>query len=86
MRTAAGWLYRTDSKTAFLGSIISDKDAPKDVRSVALDKLLVAIRDEARELGFKMLVGSPSVPALIDRFERHGFALVRNCAFASGGL
>lgn len=69
----AGFLYKNDSKLAILEFIVSNPEADKQKRSEALDLLLQALINEAKESGYKAIFSSLSHPGLIDRYVKHGF-------------
>ncbi|WP_224240619.1 hypothetical protein [Hyalangium gracile] len=70
---AAGFLYRTDSSVAWVESLIAFKEAPKDVRDRALDAIVVALCRDARKLGFKTVLGSTQLEAVVKRAQRLGW-------------
>lgn len=82
----AGFLSKTDCRTAFIGSIVSDPESTPERRRAALGALLDALKGEARASGYAVVVASPSIPSLLDRFVESGFHPVRPCTFVAGGL
>ena len=71
----AGWLYQMDAKICMIEWIISNKDAPKEERSKALDLLVTALTDAARDRGFKSVFTAIKTPRLIQRFESAGYGV-----------
>ncbi|RKG80290.1 hypothetical protein [Corallococcus terminator] len=70
---AAGFLYRTDSSVALIEGIIAAPGLSKEVRNEAVNAIVAAIRDEARRLGFKLLLGYSQLDAIMERAKRFGF-------------
>ncbi|SEK92963.1 hypothetical protein SAMN05444354_10395 [Stigmatella aurantiaca] len=73
---AAGFLYRTDSSVAWIENLVAAPELSREERSVAIDAIVKAVSDEARRLGFKMLLGYTVLDAVVKRAERLGFAHV----------
>lgn len=71
---AAGFLYRTDSSVCWLESLIANKDVPKEERTRALDVVVVALTRDAKKLGFKTLLGSTQLEAVVKRAQRLGWS------------
>lgn len=69
----AGFLYQTDSTFALLEWVISNPASEKESRRQGLDLLVEAAIREAKDLGFKVLYSTLKHPALIKRYENHGF-------------
>ncbi len=69
----AGFLYETDSAFALFEWVISNPASTKEERDVGLDLVITAAIDEAQSLGFKLLYSSIKHPALIARYEKHGY-------------
>ncbi len=69
----AGFLYKTDSKIAWIEYIISNKECDKSVRNDGLDILINKLLDVANEDGFKAIFTSVEHPKLMDRYVSHGF-------------
>ena len=53
---AAGFIYLTNSKLAFINDIIYDKNKDKKLLHNSLDLLIVAFEQTLKELGFKTVV------------------------------
>ncbi len=68
-----GFLYKTDSKIAWLEYIVSNKNSDKEVRNKGLDKVIDTLINDAYESGFKALFTSVEHPALIERYAKHHF-------------
>lgn len=72
-RVCSGFMFRTDAKFAIIGGIMSDPGADPGVRNVALDVLIAALLDLARQCGFLLTTVSANNDRLLDRYKRHGF-------------
>jgi hypothetical protein len=70
---AAGFLYRTDSSIAWIEGLVASRDISAEIRGLALDEIVRALRAEARRSGFKILLGYTQLQAVVDRALRHGF-------------
>ena len=53
---AAGFIYLTNSKLAFINDIIYDKDKDEKLLHNSLDLLIVAFEQTLKELGFKSII------------------------------
>lgn len=73
---AAGFLYRTDSSLCWLECLVANKDVPKEERNLALDAVVVALSQDAKKLGFKTLLGSTQLAAVVKRAQRLGWSYV----------
>lgn len=73
---AAGFLYRTDSSISWIDSLVASKEATKEERNEALDAVVLALREEARRGGFKVMMGYTLFQVVVDRAERLGFKYV----------
>jgi len=73
---AAGFLYRTDSCIAMIENLVAAPGLSKEERSEAVDLVVKAISDEAKKLGFSVLLGYTQLDAVVKRAERHGFVHV----------
>lgn len=69
----AGFLYKTDSKIAWLEFIISNPKSEKEQRDQALDLLIEQLYNRAKELGFQAIFTSASHQGLIERYKAHSF-------------
>lgn len=77
---AAGFLYRTDSSMAMIENLVAAPGLGREERDQAVDDIVLAICAEAARLGFKMLVGTTVLEAVVKRAERLGFV------YAGGGF
>jgi hypothetical protein len=68
----AGFLYKTDSCTCWIENIISNKEAPKELRKGSIEYLIDTIASEAEELGFKVMMTSIKHEGLIEKFIATG--------------
>lgn len=73
---AAGFLYRTDSSVAWIETLVAAPGLGREERSQAVDAIVSAIIEEARKLGFKLLLGHTVLDAVVKRAERFGFTYV----------
>lgn len=71
---AMGFLHRTDSGMAWLSFVAGEPSAQSAERSAALDLLIAHLIREARGQGFLWIMATTNVPALEQRYARHGFA------------
>lgn len=53
----AAFMYKTDSKVAYMENVISNPDAPHELRALAVGMLGDQIFKKAKELGFKVVLG-----------------------------
>lgn len=70
---AAGFLYRTDSSVAWIEGLVGAREVPAEARGRALDEIVRALRAEARQSGFKLMLGYTQLQVVVDRALRHGF-------------
>ncbi len=70
---AMGFLYKTDSKMAWIENLAANPVLPRGQRTEGLDVVVAAVIDEARRQGFEVLIGYTNVQAVIDRALTHGF-------------
>lgn len=73
---AGGSLYLTDAKIALIEGLIINREAPEHLKSAALDAVVNAIANKAKELGFTTLYGFTSLDAVVQRANRLGFKTV----------
>lgn len=66
----AGFVYQTDSCIAWIEHIISNKQAPKDLRRGAIEFLITELSLLAKELGFIIALTSSKHNGLISKFEQ----------------
>lgn len=69
----AGFLYATDGNTAQIAHLVSDKGMRQEIRSPALDLLIMALEKIAISGGFEMVTGATNLPQLIQRYRKLGF-------------
>ena len=69
----AGFLYKTDSKIAWLEYIISNPKSDKEERNKGLDLVITELCNEAKKCGFEAIFTSSSHDKLINRYKNHGF-------------
>lgn len=69
----AGFLYKTDSKIAWIEFIISNKECDKQLRNDGLNNLITKLTDVAKEDGFTSIFTSVSHPKLIERYSNLNF-------------
>lgn len=73
MPICGGFLFRSDAGAAIIGHLVSNPDAPGDIRHAGLDALIESLTHAAVNEGFEMICCSTNLPRLMERFERHGF-------------
>lgn len=71
----AGFLYKTDSNFAVLEWVVGNPKADKGQRRIALDLLIQGLLKVAKESGFTTVWTQLEHPALIERYENHGFQI-----------
>ena len=71
----AGFLYKTDSKIAFLEWIISNPKSNKEERNKALNILINQLCEDAKKSEFEAIFTSSNHNKLIERYKNHGFNL-----------
>lgn len=71
----AGFVYRTDSSIAMIEWIISNPKAAREHRSQALDELIQALVNKARDLGYSAAFSFIKHPLLLKRYEKTGFTV-----------
>lgn len=71
----AGFLYPTGTSIGWLEWIVSNKEAPVELKKGALDRLIDIITILAKEKGILMLFTSTVMPTLKNSFEKSGFKL-----------
>jgi hypothetical protein len=73
---AAGFLYQTDSSISWIENLVAAPGLPKDERNELIDIIVRTVSDEARRLGFKVLLGYTVLDVVVQRAQRHGFDYV----------
>ena len=74
---AAGFLYRTDSCLAWIESLVASPDIKGAERGQAIDAVVLAVCEEGRRLGFRILMGHTVLDAVVQRAQRLGFIYVQ---------
>lgn len=72
-RTAAGWVYRTDSDIAWLEYLVSDPHTPFEKRDGAVDAAIRYLLAKSQDMGYRVIFTSSNNPRLIERLKRHEF-------------
>src|SRR5688572_25462795 len=70
---AAGFLYRTDSSVAWIENIVAAPGLSREERSEAVDAVIAAVIERAKELGFELLVGYTVLDVVVKRAQHFGF-------------
>lgn len=82
-----GFLVKSDTAVACIGSVCANPGVSKAIRSEALDLLIVTLSELALSGGFTTVSVATNVPALQARYERLGFQVSdRNVVCYAGGL
>ncbi len=68
---AAGFLYQTDSKVAWMEWIVADPAASD--RGPAIDAVISSLSEIAADMGFELILTSVKHPGLIQRYINNGF-------------
>jgi hypothetical protein len=64
---AAGWLGQTDFDVCFVDCLISNPEAPKELRAEALDQVILALVQKGKDLRYHTVAGLTKVPAVMER-------------------
>ena len=67
------FLYLTNSKVSFLDGFICNKDIPKEIRNICLDKVVKATCQLSDDKGYKLMSATTNLPAVIERSIKFGF-------------
>lgn len=70
---AAGWLYLTTSKWAWLEFIVANPTAPLKDRAKAVDYLVERLVEESKGFGATAIFSSVARRSLVKLYEKHGF-------------
>jgi len=70
---AAGFIYLTNSKLAFINDIIYDKTKDEKLLHNSLDLLIVAFEQTLKELGFKSIIVIGTNEMLNDSYKALGW-------------
>jgi hypothetical protein len=71
----AAFIYRTDTPIYWVENYISDKTADKIIRSDALDLLVLASIEKAKDMGALVVMSSIKHTGLGRRLEKSGFVV-----------
>lgn len=75
MPVCAAFIYRTDTPIYWIENYISNKDAPKSIRSEALELLILSCIDKAKTMGALIAMSSIKHNGLGRRLEKSGFVV-----------
>ena len=53
---------------------MANKELPKEERTRALDAIVIALCQDAKKLGFKLVLGSTQLDAVVKRAQRLGWS------------
>ena len=70
---AASFIYKTDSAVCWAENFISNKEAPKELRKGCVEFLIEKTIQEARSMGFSIMMSSISHKGLVDKLVRAGY-------------
>lgn len=70
---AAAFLYLTDSSVAWIENLVAAPGLSREERSQAVDAVVMAAIDRARELGVELVMGYTRLDAVVQRVARFGF-------------
>jgi hypothetical protein len=68
-----GFLYKTDSKIAWLEWVISNPFSDSEKRNSAMNEIIEELAKDAKEQGFKVIFTSVEHKGLIERYKTLGF-------------
>lgn len=71
---AVGFLYQTDSSVCMIENIVAKPGLSREERSEAVDAVLNACLAEAKQRGFKLVIGYTQLEVMVKRTERLGFS------------
>jgi hypothetical protein len=71
--TAAGFLYLTNSKVAYLDCFVSNPNAPKEQRHNAFEEIVSTLLRDADRCGVKLIVCQTKHKAIERLTEKFGF-------------
>lgn len=69
---ACGFIYFTDSKVAIIDNFITNKQAEREVRDIALDKIIEALLGSAKTAGCKLVKCDSNLNAIKQRASNWG--------------
>lgn len=70
---AMGFLVRTDTKLATMEPLVSNGYAPLAERDAAMDAVVLALLEEAKGLGYRVVEGFTTIEGVVARGRRLGF-------------
>ena len=77
---AAGFIYMTDANFCIFESFISNPEASKEEKEIALREVVMQMIKKAKELEFKEIYGFATSQKMITIGYEQGFKHVENCA------
>ena len=69
----AGFLFKTDSSIAWLSWVIGNKNSDKETRTEAIKQLILGLKQEAKNQGFKHIFSATVHPNLLKVYLDVGF-------------
>jgi hypothetical protein len=69
----SGWLYQTDSKLAWIEWVVMNKKARKELRVGALDFLYETLFEQARKLGFEVIMSLAHTKSFENKLKNKNF-------------
>lgn len=76
---AAGFIYSTDANFCIFECFIGNPDVSTDEREKALTKIVSAMIEQSKELGFKEAYGFATSQSMIRRGMQQGFRHLETC-------
>lgn len=70
---AAIFLFTTNSKMCLLDGLICNPKSDKQERDECINKMIEVMIHQAKELGFKYIMGTTQFPHVLERAKQHGF-------------
>jgi len=70
---AASFIYKTDSIVCWAENFISNKKAPRELRKGSVEFLIEKTVEQARDMGFNIMMSSISHKGLIDKLTNAGY-------------
>ena len=71
----AAFIYKTDTPIYWVENYISNKDAPKSIRSESLELLILSCLEKAKDMGALIVMSSIKHNGLGRRLEKNGFVV-----------
>jgi hypothetical protein len=75
--TLAAFMYKTDSGVAYIECVISNPEKPHKERNAAMRDVNTAIEDEAKRLGFRVLLGLTANYEVAKASEEEGYQVTK---------